>query len=376
MKRKSIPRIFRVFWPVFLAVIFSPLLFLRAGQAEEKDGAPQKKNSFLILPIISYTPETRWAGGVGGLYTFHPKGADPQGRPSALTFVAIYTQNHQYTVSLKPELYLNKETFFLAGNIAVTRFPDKFFGIGNATPDSLEEGYTPHQISFEAALWKKIVPAGPLYAGLVYSYDHYRFTEFDPAGQLATGSIPGSGGGSHSGFGLLFKWDDRDNVFAPTKGRQFSFSASLYNSLFGSDYNYALFKVDLRSYVPINGAQVLAVQGVLQTTAGTTPFAALPKLGGDSIMRGYYGGRYRDRALAAIQAEYRLPVWWRFGLVAFAGLGDVAANIGRLKPSSFKYSVGWGIRFKVNPQEGANIRLDFGYGKGVSGMYFTAGESF
>ena len=366
-----------LFIPVLTVLFLRPPLSLPAQQAQNKtDPVPQKANSFVVLPLVYYSPETRWAAGVGGIMTFRPKGTEGQDRPSALSFVALYTLNKQFTINAKPEIYLKKGMYFLTGNLEISRYPNKFFGIGNDTPDSFEENYTPHQISLEAAFWKKIVPRHNIYAGLVYNFDHYRFEDFEPSGRLITGDIPGSRGGTTSGLGLLFKWDDRDNVFTPRRGRQFSLSASLYNSLFAGDYNYAKILLDLRQFFPLFSSHVLAVQGIIRTMAGNVPVMALPKIGSDSVMRGYYSGRYRDKTMAAVQAEYRFPVWWRFGLAAFGGFGDVAKDLGHLAPGRFKFSAGWGIRFKIDPKEGATLRLDFGYGKGVSGMYLTAGEAF
>jgi outer membrane translocation and assembly module TamA len=79
--------------------------------------------------------------------------------------------------------------------------------------------------------------------------------------------------------------------------------------------------------------------------------------------------------MAAFQAEYRLPLFWKLSLAGFAGAGRVASRLSGLGLSGFKNVAGWGLRFKVTP-EGATLRLDFGYGKGTSGMYFTAGEAF
>ena len=89
-------------------------------------------------------------------------------------------------------------------------------------------------------------------------------------------------------------------------------------------------------------------------------------------MRGYYLGRYRDKILMTFQAEYRIPAWWRFGLVGFAGVGDVASKFAKFKLADFKYSVGAGLRFLLDPKEGTCLRADFGFGKGTSGFYFTA----
>jgi hypothetical protein len=99
-------------------------------------------------------------------------------------------------------------------------------------------------------------------------------------------------------------------------------------------------------------------------------------IGGDTLMRGYYYGRYRDKNLAVLQAEYRMPVWKRLGLVGFAGVGDVAPAPGRFRLGSFKAAGGFGFRFLFDPKEKTSIRLDFGFGKDTSGMYITATEAF
>ncbi len=93
-------------------------------------------------------------------------------------------------------------------------------------------------------------------------------------------------------------------------------------------------------------------------------------------MRGYYSGRYQDKYLLAMQVEYRLPVWRRFGMVAFVGIGDVSKSLETFRLDQIKYSYGFGFRFKIAPKEGTNLRLDFAWGKGTSGFYFTAGEAF
>jgi hypothetical protein len=100
-------------------------------------------------------------------------------------------------------------------------------------------------------------------------------------------------------------------------------------------------------------------------------------LGGDAIMRGYYLGRYRDRNLVCCQVEYRVvPVVWRLGVVGFLGFGDVADRIKNLRFGDFKYSYGFGLRYIFNREQKFNMRLDFGFGKGTSGIYITGSEAF
>ncbi len=92
-------------------------------------------------------------------------------------------------------------------------------------------------------------------------------------------------------------------------------------------------------------------------------------------MRGYYEGRYRDKKLLVVQTEYRFPIVWRFGGVLFAGAGDVAPTLGQFALQTIKPSYGFGLRYMFDPLEKMRIRIDFGWGKGTSGMYVTANEA-
>jgi hypothetical protein len=94
-------------------------------------------------------------------------------------------------------------------------------------------------------------------------------------------------------------------------------------------------------------------------------------------MRGYYLGRFRDRNMIAVQAEYRIvPIWWRLGAVVFGGFGDVADEPGDFALGDLKYSIGGGFRFLLIPAERIALRADFGFGDGDSGFYITLGEAF
>ena len=92
-------------------------------------------------------------------------------------------------------------------------------------------------------------------------------------------------------------------------------------------------------------------------------------------MRGYYRGRYRDNNMYSVQAEYRIPVYWRFGLDIFAGFGDVGPNI-IFDLKTTKPSYGVGLRFSVDKKEKINIRFDYARGKDSQAFYISFGEAF
>ena len=99
-------------------------------------------------------------------------------------------------------------------------------------------------------------------------------------------------------------------------------------------------------------------------------------MGGDMIMRGYYQGSYRDKNLLAFQAEYRLQLLKRWGIVGFAGAGGISDAINHFNLDTIKPSYGGGLRFKINRKENVNVRVDYGFGKGQQNVYFFIAEAF
>ncbi len=361
-------------WLMFLSLTWVGLPLVAEDASKEK--TEEKRFGIVILPVLFYMPETKFGGGVGGLITYRPHHSAAGVRPSSLYFYAIYTQLKQFSTQLKPELYFRNEEYLLTGKIIAEYFPDKFWGIGNDTGEEAEENFTPRTFSAEASFQKKIWPKQKLYAGVYGQFDVYKIVKMKAGGSLERREYPGSREGTTSSLGFILNWDDRDNIFFPTQGSYCQFQAYFSRKFLGSDFETTSVKIDLRTFVPLLAGHVLALQGFFHSVEGTPAFKNYAKLGGDTMMRGYYSGRYRDNCLLALQAEYRLPVWKRFGMAAFAGIGDVASGLGNFKLDGFKYSFGLGLRFKIAPKEGTNLRFDFAWGKGTSGFYFTAGEAF
>jgi outer membrane protein assembly factor BamA len=144
----------------------------------------------------------------------------------------------------------------------------------------------------------------------------------------------------------------------------------------GADFEFNQTTLDLRRYLPIGESRVVALRALGIASGGTVPFQLMPQLGGDQLLRGYFGGRFRERQLLAAQAEFRSRVWKRLGLVAFAAAGQVARDLDGLGIDRFRYSGGLGLRFLLISQEGMNLRADFGFGEDQSAFYIGFGEVF
>ena len=346
-----------------------------ADDSVEKPTLVERVMNFSFLPFVIYTPETRFGGGIGGIHTFHFGDHKPQSRPNSVSLSAKYTQNRQYAIQLTPRFYLKDQKYYLWSDILYQKSPFKFYGLGNKSPDDMEEDYTPKEIRIWANLRRKVYSV--LRFGIQYNFEDTNIVEVEEGRLLASGDIPGGGGGRSSGVGVILDWDSRDREFSATAGGLYQASAMIYGGSLGSDFDFTRYLLDLRYYLPILPSHTLALNGFFEFSTGEPPFQKLALLGGRFRMRGYYEGRHRDRNMISFQAEYRVvPVWWRFGVVGFAAVGDVSRDVSDFRLSEFKFSGGFGFRYQFNPDEGVNLRADFAFGEGTSGYYLTVLEAF
>jgi hypothetical protein len=382
-QRGRTPETFRLFQIVAilcvtLMVAAPPSFSQTAPAGDVRKPGPEASQTFkphiILLPIVYYTPETRLALGAGGVLNYRLGREKEKARPSSLWLLLIYTQNSQIQLQLRPEIYLSNNSYILNATVKYERFPLKFFGIGNDVSPAAAEVYTPETIALSLSLKRRII--GNVFGGIQYQLEKTIIQEVEAGGLLASGLITGSTGGVISGLGLNLSWDNRDNVLFPRRGSYLQVVAESFGSVLGSDYHYSVSRIDLRTYVPVMTTHVLALQVYIRNMKGNPPFYQLSMLGGPSIMRGTYSGLYRDKTLLAVQAEYRMPVWKRFGMVGFVGMGNVAAGLGSIELDHLRYSLGGGLRYKIDSREGTNLRLDLAWGKASHGLYMTVQEAF
>lgn len=333
----------------------------------------QKKNGYIVIPALFYTPETKIAGGLSIIAYF--RGNRPaESRPSTVQPTLIFTQKKQITSSLKIERYLFDDAYRLNLETGYKKYPDSFFGIGQNTKDSMEEQFTPNIFELTTTLYKRF--NGSVHLGLIYAFRHDKIDKVESQGLLSQKNIAGSEGGQSSGLGVVINLDTRNNIFYPEEGRFYQASFTVFNKNLGSDFNFSNTIFDLRNYYPLRKKTVLALQGYASFIAGAAPFQLLSKFGGEDMMRGYFEGRFRDKHALIVQMEVRQRLLGRFGFVGFLGAGQVANTLKQVDLNKFKLSAGFGFRFKLSKNEGINARVDFGFIGGSPGPYVTINEAF
>jgi hemolysin activation/secretion protein len=94
-------------------------------------------------------------------------------------------------------------------------------------------------------------------------------------------------------------------------------------------------------------------------------------------LRGYRLGAFQDERLLAAQVEYRLELFWRFSVVGFVGVGQVAARFDEFKKSNWLPGAGFGFRILVAKENHVNLRVDFAWGReGNTATYVNGAEAF
>ena len=327
------------------------------------------------VPIYSYSSD---AGNIFGLAKFnliHLSKKDTVSKPSKLSGVATFSTKGRVNISAATELVFDHNKYVIISYINYKEQPEYIFGIGNdVTIDSAEQVQY-DRIQFVATGLRLL--AKNLYAGIGFDVSNYFSIQPDSNSFLKRDNITGLAGGWCVGAGLSAAYDSRDNRYNASRGAYVISTMLFYNKTFGSAYNFTKFELDARKYFNPWLKHVIAIQATTTSCGGDVPFFEMALMGGDSQMRGYYQGAYRDNVLVDGQVEYRMPVWNIFGITTWIGAGRVANSYSSLSIDGFHLSYGGGVRIRVDSKNNTNLRFDMGFGPGgISGFYINFGEAF
>ena len=368
----------------FIFLTFSFICFSISAIAQinlEKDSITHKgkKRKLFAFPAIIYSPETTLAFGGAGNYYFK-LGHDSTTRTSYVQALGLYTLRHQAVLGMESVVFFHNERYLLKTRASASYFPDRFWGLGNNSPNNFER-YTIGQFYLYPQLlrktYKKLFLGAALEAQNVFSFDYGKDRAPGDTSIFDKQKVIGRHGSFIAGLGLVALWDGRDNSFSPSKGFYFSYSINNFSKALGSRYNFTSQAVDIRKYFTLSKNQVLAFQLMINTNNGTVPVRSMANIGSNAIMRGYYEGRFTDNNLFAFQVEDRIHLINRLGMVLFAAAGRVGSQIKDVFVfNGLKPSLGTGIRYSIDKKEKLNLRFDLGFGERSNGFYFYITEAF
>ncbi|MCA1761536.1 MAG: BamA/TamA family outer membrane protein [Cryomorphaceae bacterium] len=358
----------------------SMLVFVSLGLSAQADTdssqvvTDSSRTSIFGLPVVFYTPETRWGFGAAGVFTWRFKRESDESRPSQVQPAFAYTVEDQVLAYLPFQTWWKEELYTVFGELGWYRYNYFYYGVGNDIPQDFEELYGVTYPRLRITAMREFDLG--FYAGIRIIADDFEITDLDPDGRLADNNVAGTNGGLNTGVGLILNYDSRDNYLSTTEGTYAEFTLDFHRMDLYSDFSYNRTRLDLRKFFKTGKDGVVALQFFTESIRGSAPFISLALLGGTKLHRGFYEGRYRDKNSASIQAEYRRHVYGRFGVVGFAALGMVAQRYNRLSLGNLRNTWGGGVRYTLNKEERIKIRFDVGVGNGQPAFYLTIGEAF
>jgi hypothetical protein len=327
-------------------------------------------------PTVAYAPETSWELGVSSLYVYSAN-RDLSNRLSEIKAFTFYTLENQYGFWLDHALYTDENKWFFYGRARYQSFPLFYYGIGRETPSEHVALIDGEYTLFRERLLRETLPS--LYFGLELDYQGLnRVNYIDTETDFELPEV-GAMGSNNLGIGLGLLYNNIHNAMNPREGLYSEWAFMNYNTAAGSDYNMTTYVIDNRIYRPVKENTVFAAQLYGQFTSGNAPFNMLALMGGESLMRGYYLGRYRDKNLVAGQVEYRiLPFEFskRWGASVFLAAGQVYGDEYGFNWDQFLPTGGAGIRYLIFPEKDIYTRIDVSFTEEGRGVYFFIGEAF
>ncbi|MGC9151966.1 MAG: BamA/TamA family outer membrane protein [Microbacter sp.] len=335
------------------------------------------KLKFYLLPSLSYQPLTHYAAGVNGGYFFHF--IDPV-KMSSVNFNLVFTQKGQFNINVYPRIYWGHQgSWFLTSFATVQNYPNYFVGVGNNPTKLLLSHplpYTSRNVSIGIQPQRYI--SKRFLFGLQWFFRRERTIMSDSLrlkayAQQRTGWDPYF----MVGVGALISYDSRNSQYDPLNGVFYKGSFLYCDPLMGSSHHIVQLTFDFRHFIQLYHHHVLAWQFLTDWRLGdAVPFQFLSTIGGQDILRGFPSGMFRDNGMAALQTEYRFPIYDNFSGAVFGATGDVL-NSKRMTLYRLKTSYGAGLRFRIT-KANINFRLDVTHNNYFKGFqyYLTTGNAF
>ena len=178
--------------------------------------------------------------------------------------------------------------------------------------------------------------------------------------------------GSNAGLGPVIAYDDRDNIFTPTRGTTAELTYSFFDEAFGGDFDYQQLELKSTHHRPLVESKryVLGVRGKLAVVDRQAPFYAKPFV----ELRGVPAMRFQGDQVLSGEAEVRWVHTPRWSSVGFFGLGGTQYESSRLEESGLVVAGGVGVRYKLARLLGLHGGVDLAMGPDGPVLYLSMGS--
>lgn len=320
----------------------------------------------LIAPSVTYNS----LFGVTGTsrYYYYPTDA------SQLFSIASFSQHVDRELKVRYEnsaaeqgiLYLRFESYY---NADASRH---FYGIGPATPESAESGYTAEDTVARADAGINFSKAWRATFGARYRQFATGPSIIPNVPDLATSFPTVSGLGVSKTVASEFRllWDTRDFPITPSQGSSAELFTEKTSYALGSDSDYFRYGLEGRHLFPWNNPdETTVIHGLYEQVNGPSiPFDEMPSIGGRDTLRGFGDGRFVDRGRLVFNMEQRMTisslsmmgVQTKFEFAPFFDLGSVFPDRNDIERKYFYPVYGGAFRAAVKPNVVGDVEVGVG----------------
>lgn len=347
----------------------------RTGNVAEKKGEPIAER--IVVASVPMVNPTLGAGLIGvGMY-MHPNDAfwndeasESSGtRQSISGIAALASTNGSWGFGAFHKGFYDNDNYRGTAFLAYGDFHLKYFGSGGDTylrdnPISYSAKITAFQPKFMARV------AEDWFVGAKYSLFSWEFgadlPKLYPTLPYLRRTI------TTAGLGLVGERDTTNDSIYPTRGGIFRFDITDYGGAWGGDFEYGKGAVSYSHYLSLTDRLVLAGQGELNLSTGSTPFFDMPSL----HLRGFPYAKYINKQASSIQGELRYKLTEKWAANLFAGLGWTSGEPRDLYKGPTIPTGGFGVRYLIAEEQKMYLGMDLAFGPGSTALYFRLGEWF
>ena len=323
-----------------------------------------RSGSYLVAPVPFKNPTIGAGLALGGAYLFQ---FDPESNTSHIALGGLKSDNGTNGFGLSGSFSWDANRWQLSATVAqaeafydlyVGGLPIAIFQTGDLFTGTLLYGFTP-----KFSLGPKI---------------RYLDTTvgLDQAGVLPPGIIDDTNL-TLANFGLVARWDTRDDTLYPQKGFYVNSEILGGTVLSGGSREYGKAFVNLGLYKALSDTTVLASYFSTCGASSDAPFFDKCALGAVDSFRGFSSTQYYDQRSLSVQLELRQRFGQRFGAVAFAGTGMTGSSYGTLSSGGLHSAAGVGLRFQLTKKFKTDFSVDVSYNdEDEQLVYIYVGQRF
>ena len=344
----------------------------------------KSKKQFSFIPAAGYSLQTGFAGILSANLAYYNDTASNQ-KLSSISTSVTYTEYDQILAPLTINIWTKNNKYNIISDNRYIYYPSNIYGLGGRTDPNKGHQIAFYGIKLHETVLKSV--GNNLFVGAGFYFDKFwNITVLDSVTRRLNRIINRQLGTTETSASYVLKvlYDNRLNQINSKNGWYVNTVFRDSRTFLGSDNNWQSLLIDVRKYLPFpahskNTLGLWSYNWI--TTSGTPPYLLMPSTGWDdqyNTGRGYIQGRFRGNNMFYFESEYRFNISRNgfLGGVVFGNLQyftpEISAQFQTLSPG-----YGGGIRLKLNKHSGANLCIDYGFGKdGSRGFFVNLGEVF